>query len=68
MKFSNHIRFRKEEDFIFLCDCKNLKDFKVPLKYWGFLLRLEKGLITLKLSSEESLLIEDFKKVGLLED
>ena len=67
MKFSNHVRFRKEEDFIFLCDCKNLKDFKVPLRYWDFLLKLQKGITALKLSSEESLLIEDFKKVKLLE-
>lgn len=67
MKFSNHVRFRKEENLIFLCDCKNLKDFKVPLRYWNLLLKLQKGITTLKLSSEESLLIEDFKKVKLLE-
>ena len=66
MKFSKHVRFRKEKKFIFLCDCKSLKDFKVPLEYWDFLLKLQRGVDSMQLSPKESLLIEDFNKAELV--
>lgn len=67
MKFTKHVRFRKEKDCIFLCDCKRLKDFKVPLEYWNILLKLKIGLRNKNLSDKESLLIADFNKAGLIE-
>lgn len=67
MRFSKHIKFRKEKECIFICNCKTLIDFKVSLKYWIFLNNLEKGNINEKyLKKDEVLLLKDFQKIGFL--
>ena len=68
IKFSKHIKFRKEKSCIFLCNCKELMDFKVPLIYFDFLLKLEKGINIDELSEEEKKLVKDFYKAEILSD
>lgn len=65
--FSKHVKFRKEKDAILICDCKNLKDFKVKLDFENFLNRINMGVIEETISdSIEMLLFQDFKSTNLL--
>ena len=40
---NRNIRYRRENDFIMICDCKNLMDFELPLYYESLLATLQRG-------------------------
>ncbi len=62
------IKWRKDNQAIFICDCKRLVDLKIKFKYEDFMKKLNQGLNEDKLSSEEKLVLNDFKKMNWLSD
>jgi|GEM_PF-1185390 GNAT superfamily N-acetyltransferase len=65
--FSKHVKFRREKENILICDCKNLKDFKVKIPFENFLNRITRGVVEADISDEiEMLLFQDFKSTNLL--
>ncbi|MBI2673484.1 hypothetical protein HYX19_04435 [Candidatus Woesearchaeota archaeon] len=64
IKLKKHIKFRKEKDYILLCDLKNLEDYELPPKYYSLLVDLKVGVKTSKFNSD---LIKDLKNINALE-
>ncbi|MGV8172293.1 MAG: GNAT family N-acetyltransferase [Candidatus Woesearchaeota archaeon] len=65
--FSKHVKFRKEKDDILICDCKNLKDFKLKLEFDKFLKKVSSGISENELLDNlEILLFQDFHSSKLL--
>ncbi len=63
---NKHVKWRKDNKKILICDCKRLIDLKLNLEEINFMNRLQKGICERDLSKEEMLLINDFKKLKLL--
>jgi len=65
--FSKHVKFREEKDNILICDCKNLKDFKLKLEFDKFLKKVNSGISENELLDNlEILLFQDFHSSKLL--
>ena len=65
---NRNIRYRCEEEYILICDCRNLMDYELPLCYWPLLEALQKGydeINPMGLMNEKEL-IEDFVKMGII--
>ena len=43
IRLKKSILFRKEKDYILICDCKNLYDFTLSLDYYDLLCKLKEG-------------------------
>ena len=65
IKLKNNIKFRRENNYILLCDCKNLEDYELSLEYLSFLIELDKGICQDKIKDKE--LIEDLIKIKALD-
>jgi ribosomal protein S18 acetylase RimI-like enzyme len=65
---NKHIMWRKDNQAIFICDCKRLIDLKIDFKYEGFMKRLSNGINVTELNEEEKMVLEDFKKMKLLSE
>ena len=63
---NKHIKWRKDNEAIFICDCKRLINLKLPFKYESFLKSLDKGVKREKLNNEEKKVLSDFEKMKLL--
>jgi len=63
---NKNVRWRVDNNMIFICDCKRLIDLKLPLKYESFMKSLNKGIEKKSLSEEERLAFSDFEKMKLL--
>jgi hypothetical protein len=63
-KLNKHVRYRKEDGYVLLCDCKRLLDYEVPNKFWNFLEKLKKGYVP-QGELEESF-VKEFEDLGLL--
>jgi GNAT superfamily N-acetyltransferase len=63
-----HVKWRKDNGYVFVCDCKRLLDFKLPLRYARFMEKLSSGVEPGKLSKTEALTFSDLEKTGLLAD
>lgn len=67
--FSKHVKFRKEQDYILICDCKLLRDFKVDLELEQFIKKINCGIRKSELNGEkENLLFKDFVSMKLLSE
>lgn len=64
---NSHIRFRKEDGYILVCNCKRLLDYELPLKYFDFLESLNKGIEKKEISEENLIVLEDFMILGIVE-
>jgi len=64
--FNKHVRWRKDNNEIFICDCKRLIDFKVPFEFEEELVQLSEGVNELDLNPKSKKLFLDFKKMKLL--
>jgi hypothetical protein len=65
-----YIKYRKEDQYVLLCDCSNITNFEIPVKYWKLLNRLKKGYEPNKpmgLESEREI-INDLKQLNMLSD
>lgn len=63
---NKHIRFRKEEGYILLCNCKRLLDYKLPVEYFNFLKSLNKGIEIENINKENLTVLKDFKILGIV--
>ncbi len=66
VKLRESILFRKEKDYILICDCKNLYDFTLSLNYYDLLCKLKCGIFKDLLTKEEREVLKDFKKLNFL--
>jgi hypothetical protein len=65
-KLTKHIRYRREDGYVLLCDCKRLLDFEVPTKHLELLNKLEKGY---KPQDEiEKQFVKEFEGLDLLKN
>lgn len=64
---NKHIRFRKEDGYILVCNCKRLLDYELPLKYFDFLESLNKGIYKEETSKENLIVLEDLEILGIVE-
>lgn len=60
---NKHIRFRKEDGYILVCDCKRLLDYEMPLEYFETLNLLKEGY-----SSEEEDVIKELLNMRIIEE
>lgn len=60
------VKWRKDINAIFICDCKRLIDLKISLEDEGFMRKLSKGILFSKLNEKERLIFSDFNKMNLL--
>ena len=64
-----NVKYRKEKNYILLCDCINFIDFQLPLEYYDLLNRLAKGVVPDdKLPPEELDVLVDLNTMALLTD
>lgn len=66
IRLKKSILFRKEKDYILICDCKNLYDFTLSLDYYDLLCKLKEGAFKDTLTKEEKSVLKDFKKLNFL--
>jgi hypothetical protein len=61
------IKFRKEVDYILICDCINFIDFQLPLEYFELLEKLNYGLEADSILSEKEIdVLTDLYSMSLL--
>ncbi|MDO8622623.1 MAG: GNAT family N-acetyltransferase [archaeon] len=63
---NKHIKWRKDKNNIFICDCKRLIDLKLELKFEDFMVKINKGIDPKELNEIDRLIFSDFKKLNLL--
>ena len=65
---SKYVKWREDNEAIFICDCKRMLDLKIPFKYKDFMKKLSGGVSKEKLSCEEKKVFSDFEKMNLLSE
>jgi len=66
---NEHIRYREEDSYILICDCKKLMDYRLPLEYLKILDKLSIGcIINEKNDAKEKLVLNDLLKMGIVVD
>lgn len=60
---NKHIRYRKEDGYILICDCKRLLDYEMPLEYFDLLNLFKKGY-----PSERSEVIGELLRMEIIEE
>ena len=63
---NKHIRWRKDNNQIFICDCKRLIDLKMPFEFENAIKKIERGKEERNLIDKERLLFNDLKKLGMI--
>ena len=67
VKLSRHAKFRVEGDYVLLCHCKYLQDYRLPLMYVQLLERLRIGVdSTEELPVGEQDVVDDLRATQLL--
>ena len=62
-----YVKFRKEKDYILLCDCSSITNYELPLELFDFLTNLKEGVERDKINDELELgLLEDFINLNLV--
>lgn len=62
---NKHIRFRKEDGYILVCNCKRLLDYELPIEYFDFLESLNKGVDMKDISKGNLIVLKDFEVLGI---
>ncbi len=62
------VKWRKDKQALFICDCKRLIDLKLSFEHESFLKKLSRGLNSSKLAGKEDLIFSEFEKMNLLGD
>ncbi len=60
---NKHIRYRKEDGYILVCDCKRLLDYEIPLEHFELLESLKSGCET-----EDNDVIRELLEMGIIEE
>lgn len=65
----NFIKYRKEKDYVLLCDCSIIQNYELSLDYYNFLeqLRLGIDISSSELTEDERELINDFIDLELVD-
>lgn len=58
---NKHIRYRKEDGYILVCDCKRLLDYEMPLEYLELLNLFKEGY-----ASEEEDVIKELLNMRII--
>ena len=60
------IKWRRDKDAIFVCNCKTLNDLKIGFKYEDFLKKLSSGVDSEELVGEEKQIFNEFQMLDYL--
>ncbi len=60
---NKHIRYRKEDGYILVCDCKRLLDYEIPLEYFELLELIKDGY-----ESKGEEVIKELFEMGIIEE
>jgi hypothetical protein len=63
---NKHIRYRKEDGYILICNCKRLLDYELPIGYFDFLESLDKGVNINDVSKKNLIILRDFETLGIV--
>lgn len=63
---NKHIRYRKEDGYILVCNCKRLIDYELPLKYFRFLKEFKEGVKKGDVGKENLSVFEDFCALDII--
>jgi len=63
---NEHIRFRKEDGYVLVCNCQRLLDYELPIEYFDFLESLNKGIDRKDISKENLIVLKDFKILDIV--
>ncbi|HRX44142.1 MAG TPA: hypothetical protein P5059_02740 [Candidatus Dojkabacteria bacterium] len=63
---NKHIRFRKEDGYILVCNCKRLLDYELPIEYFNFLVSLKKWIDIKDISKENLIVLKDFEILDIV--
>lgn len=66
--FKKEIKWRRDRNALFICDCKRLIDLKLSHNYENFLKRLSKGIEPKQLDEPEIDIYKEFEKINFLTD
>ena len=64
---NKHIRFRKEDGYILICNCKRLLDYELPIEYFTFLESLNKGVDMKSLRKKDLVVLKDLEVLDIVE-
>ena len=63
------VKYRKETNYILICDCVNFIDFRLPLSCWSLMERLQRGFCNSDVLTEfEMDVLTDLYSMSLLSD
>jgi len=65
---NKHVKWRRDNFEIFICDCKRLIDLKISFDYEPFIEKLFQGVERKNLSKREKLVLSDFEKMNFLSE
>jgi len=63
---NKHIRFRKEDGYILVCNCKRLLDYELPIEYFDFIESLNIGVDMKDIRKENLIVLKDFEILGIV--
>ncbi|MDY0097181.1 MAG: hypothetical protein RBS01_02410 [Candidatus Dojkabacteria bacterium] len=63
---NKHIRFRKEDGYILVCNCKRLLDYELPIEYFDFLESLKVGVNMKDISKGNLIVLKDFEILDIV--
>lgn len=63
--FNNNVKYRKEKDYILICDCSQLCDYTLPLNKLDLLNKLKSGNYITE-NDDDKEIIEDLLTVNII--
>lgn len=68
-RLKSAVRFRKEKDYVLLCDCATLNNYELPLRLFEFLTRLEQGCAEESITADEEMTaLQELRLLQLIEN
>ena len=61
-----YVKFRKEENYILLCDCSSIQNYELPKECYDFLVDLRNGIELDDVSECFKNLLDDLKELQLI--
>ena len=68
MKYlKKYVKFRKEKEYVLLCDCSIIQNYELPIETYDILLKLKEGYNPVNNEIENDL-IQDLENLELISD
>ena len=64
-RLNKHIRFREEDGYILVCDCKRLLDYEIPTEYFNLLELLKEEYMP---QPEEVEILKELLEMGIVQE